>query len=66
VRDGTDKDPSTIIPETTPLFTFNVAGYHAGHSPSGKKNRYAFGGLSDAAFTAIELLETGSDETWRF
>ena len=66
VRDGTDKDPSTIIPETTPLFTFNVAGYHAGHAPSGKKNRYAFGGLSDAAFTAIELLETGSDETWRF
>jgi hypothetical protein len=66
VRDGTDKDPSTIIPETTPLFTFNVAGYHAGHAPSGKKNRYAFGGLSDAAFTAIELLESGSDESWPF
>jgi hypothetical protein len=65
-KDTTDKDPSTIIPETVPLFTFNVAGYHAGHAPSGKKNRYAFGGLSDAAFTAIELLETGQDEVWPF
>ena len=65
-RDYTDKDPSTIVPETTPLFTFNVAGYSAGHAPSGKKNRYAFGGLTDAAFTAIELLERGQDQSWPF
>jgi hypothetical protein len=64
--DWTDKDPSSLVPETTPIFTFNVAGYAAGHAPSGKKNRYAFGGLTDAAFTAIELLERGTDQSWPF
>jgi hypothetical protein len=65
-RDWGDKDPSSVIPETTPLFTFNLAGYSPGHAPSGKRNRYAFGGLTDAAFTAIELLERGNDESWPF
>ena len=65
-RDYRDQDPSKTVPETTPLYTFNVAGYKAGHAPSGKKNRYTFGGLSDAAFTAIELLEKGQDEAWPF
>jgi len=59
-------DPAKVVPGTTPLYTFNVAGYRAGHAPSGKKNRYTFGGLSDAAFTAIELLEKGQDEAWPF
>lgn len=48
-----------------PIYTFNLAGYKAGHMPS-KKDRYAFGGLSDAAFTAIELLERGKDADWPF
>jgi len=65
-RDWTDKDPSGIVPETTPIFIFNVAGYAAGTMPSGKKNRYTFGGLTDAAFTAIELLERGNDQEWPF
>ena len=65
-RDWTDKDPSGIVPETTPIFIFNVAGYRAGTMPSGKKNRYTFGGLTDAAFTAIELLERGNDQEWPF
>jgi hypothetical protein len=57
---------SANIPETMPLFVFNLAGYRPGASPSGKKNRYTFGGLSDAAFTAIELLERGTDQNWPF
>lgn len=65
-RDYTDRDPSSIVPETVPMYTFNLAGYRAGHAPSGKRNRYTFGGLSDAAFTAIELLEKGSDQDWPF
>lgn len=48
------------------LYTFNVAGYRAGHAPSGKKGKYTFGGLTDAGFTAIELLERGNDQTWPF
>jgi hypothetical protein len=65
-RDFTDKDPSGVVPETVPMYTFNLAGYRAGHAPSGKKNRYTFGGLSDAAFTALGLLEKGQDEAWPF
>lgn len=65
-RDFRDQDPSSIVPETTPIFIFNVAGYRAGTMPSGKKNRYTFGGLTDAAFTAIELLERGNDQEWPF
>jgi len=54
------------IPDEIPLFVFNLAGYAPGASPSGKKNRYTFGGLTDAAFTAIELLERGQDQSWPF
>ena len=54
------------MPETTPIYIFNVAGYRAGTMPSGRKNRYTFGGLTDAAFTAIELLEKGNDQSWPF
>ena len=58
--------PSNIVPETVPIYTFNLAGYAVGHAPSGQKNRYAFGGLSDAGFTVIELLEAGTDAQWPF
>lgn len=49
-----------------PIYIFNVAGYKAGSMPSGEKQRYVFGGLTDAAFTAIELLEAGHDASWPF
>ncbi len=48
-----------------PLYTFNVAGYKAAHAPTGEK-RYAFGGLSDGAFTALALLERGANADWPF
>ena len=54
--------PPTV---TAPIYTFNVAGYKTAHLPSGER-RYTFGGLTDAAFTAIELLERGADQKWPF
>lgn len=48
-----------------PLYTFNLAGYAAGHAPSGP-NRHTFGGLSDAGFVALSLLERGRDAGWPF
>jgi hypothetical protein len=54
------------LDESVPVYTFNVAGYRPGTMPSGKKNRYVFGGLSDAGFTALELLERGQDADWPF
>ena len=49
-----------------PIFTFNLAGYRAGHMPSGGDNRYTFGGLTDQGFLAIELLERGVNAAWPF
>ncbi|WP_407992132.1 TROVE domain-containing protein [Kitasatospora sp. CMC57] len=51
------------VPEEVPVYTWNLAGYQAGHAPAGP-NRYTFGGLSDAAFRLIPLLEAGADTTW--
>ena len=49
-----------------PVYTFNLAGYRYGHGPSGVGNRHTFGGLTDQAFAAIPLLESGRDSTWPF
>lgn len=49
-----------VVPAHIPVYTFNVAGYSHGHAPSfNEARRYAFGGLSDAAFEAIALLDKG-------
>ncbi|MFH9574165.1 TROVE domain-containing protein [Streptomyces sp. NPDC017454] len=52
------------IPQTTPLYTWNLAGYQAGHAPSGSGQRHTFGGLTDQAFRMVPLLEAGRDATW--
>jgi hypothetical protein len=54
------------IPAHVPLYTWNLAGYRAGHAPSGTPNRHAFGGLTDAGFRMIPLLEAGRTATWPF
>ena len=52
------------IPATVPMYTWNLAGYRAGHAPSGIRNRHAFGGLTDAAFRTVRLLEAGQNAHW--
>jgi hypothetical protein len=49
-----------------PIYTFNLAGYRVGQLPSGAENRYAFGGLTDAGFKMIDLLERGKNADWPF
>jgi hypothetical protein len=49
-----------------PIYTFNLAGYKTGHMESGKDGRYVFGGLTDAGFRLIDLLERGKNEDWPF
>lgn len=53
----------TAIPATTPLFTFNIAGYAAGQTES-KENRYTFGGLNDQAFEMISWVSDAAASTW--
>lgn len=56
--------PGTVIPANVPLYTFNLVGYRVG-SMGANPNRVTIGGgLTDAAFRLIALLEAGRDGTW--
>ncbi|MFI6462240.1 TROVE domain-containing protein [Streptomyces sp. NPDC050528] len=57
-------DPTEQVPAGIPVYTWNLAGYRAGHGPSGQANRHTFGGLSDAAFRMVPLLESARDADW--
>ncbi|MEU9133208.1 TROVE domain-containing protein [Kitasatospora sp. NPDC048540] len=57
-------DPLAPVPAHVPVYTWNLAGYRTGHAPSGGAQRHTFGGLGDAAFRLIPLLEAGRDARW--
>lgn len=57
-------DATARVPDTVPVYTWNLAGYRVGHAPSGHGNRHTFGGLSDAAFRMVPLLEAGASADW--
>ncbi|RMI34941.1 vWA domain-containing protein [Nocardia stercoris] len=59
-------DVGGAVPARVPLYTWNLAGYRRGHATSGVARRHTFGGLTDAAFTMIPLLEAGSRADWPF
>ncbi|WP_255952625.1 TROVE domain-containing protein [Streptomyces odontomachi] len=61
---GHGDDPTGQVPADVPVYTWNLAGYRPGHGPSGDGNRHTFGGLSDAAFRMVPLLEAGRDARW--
>jgi hypothetical protein len=61
-----DGQVDRVVPATTPLYTFNLAGYRAGHGISGTAGRHTFGGLSDKAFIMLALLERGQSADWPF
>ncbi|MDX3310016.1 TROVE domain-containing protein [Streptomyces sp. NPDC054884] len=56
-------DPLHTIPFHVPVYTWNLAGYAPAHAPAGP-HHHTFGGLSDAAFRLIPLIEAGRDSTW--
>ncbi|WP_372347012.1 TROVE domain-containing protein [Streptomyces sp. KL116D] len=56
-------DPAELVPAEVPVYTWNLAGYRAGHAASGP-NRHVFGGLSDQAFRMVSLVEAGRDAVW--
>ncbi|MFI6102617.1 TROVE domain-containing protein [Streptomyces sp. NPDC051310] len=56
-------DPLAAVPDHIPVYTWNLAGYSTGHSAAGP-HRHTFGGLSDAAFRLIPLLESGGHPAW--
>ena len=60
------EDPTRAVPATVPVYTWNLAGYRFGHGPSGGALRHTFGGLTDAGFAMIPLLESGQSGSWPF
>ncbi|MET0422813.1 MAG: TROVE domain-containing protein [Actinoplanes sp.] len=60
-----NREVAAAVPGRVPVYTWNLAGYRVGHSrPSG--SRHTFGGLSDAAFAMIPLIEAGERQAWPF
>lgn len=55
--------PDLVVPASIPVYTFNLAGYAMGHAPA-DDNRHTFGGLTDAAFSAIAMLERRRSMDW--
>ncbi|KIR65840.1 TROVE domain-containing protein [Micromonospora haikouensis] len=58
-------DVAHAVPAHVPTYTWNLVGYRVGHAPT-VGNRHTFGGLSDAAFAMIPLVEAGSRDRWPF
>ena len=53
-----------LVPKTTPVYMWNMAGYKPGALPAGSAGRHTFGGLTDHAFRMVPLLEAGRDADW--
>ncbi|MFJ3782116.1 TROVE domain-containing protein [Streptomyces sp. NPDC090093] len=56
-------DPAGAVPAEVPVYTWNLAGYRPAHGPAGP-HRHTFGGLTDAAFRMVGLIEAGRDGAW--
>ena len=62
---GPERLIGELIPRHVPLCMWNFGGYSRGAAPSGQPGRHTLGGLTDAAFSMIAILEqTGSDARW--
>jgi hypothetical protein len=61
---GGGADVTEPVPAEVPVYTWNLGGYRYGHAPSGRGTRHTFGGLTDAAFQAIPLLERDGAASW--
>ncbi|MFI6642742.1 TROVE domain-containing protein [Streptomyces sp. NPDC050504] len=51
------------VPADVPVYTWNLAGYRPAHGPPGP-HRHTFGGLTDAAFRMVGLVEAGRGGAW--
>lgn len=57
---------SDVVPAHVPIYGFNLNGYKQAAYATGKANRHEFGGLTDATFRMVPLLEAGRNADWPF
>ncbi|HZM77518.1 MAG TPA: TROVE domain-containing protein [Candidatus Limnocylindrales bacterium] len=55
---------SEAVPAYVPIYGFNLGGYQFAAYATGSSNRHEFGGLTDATFRMIPLLEAGRNARW--
>ncbi|GAA0738666.1 TROVE domain-containing protein [Dactylosporangium roseum] len=55
---------SNAVPSTVAMYGFNLGGYRATPIEAGKTNRIEFGGLTDATFRMVPLIEAGKRAAW--
>jgi hypothetical protein len=58
--------PGSMPAVGCPVYTFNLGGYRVAHMQSGEKGSYTFGGLTDAGFRMLALLEEQRSVGWPF
>jgi hypothetical protein len=54
------------VPRSVPVYGFNLGGYPATVLDAGIGNRHEFGGLNDATFEMLSLLESRTAAGWPF
>ncbi|HEU5110050.1 MAG TPA: TROVE domain-containing protein, partial [Micromonosporaceae bacterium] len=59
-----DAGVSAAVPGHVPLYGFNLGGYRTTAVPAGRPNRIEFGGLTDATFRMVPLIEAGRNADW--
>lgn len=57
-------DVSAAVPAHIPVYGFNLVGYTHGAMPAGHGNRHEMGGLTDATFRMLPLIEAGKAARW--
>jgi hypothetical protein len=59
-----DGGVTSAVPKDVPLYGFNLGGYRPAAFDAGRPNRIEFGGLTDATFRMVPLIEAGRDAAW--
>jgi hypothetical protein len=59
-----DHGTGAAVPANVPLYGFNLGGYKHTAYAAGATNRHEFGGLTDATFRMVPLLEAGRAGAW--
>lgn len=55
---------TTAVPGNVALYGFNLGGYRPTAIDSSQTNRMEFGGLTDATFRMVPLIESGRNAAW--
>jgi len=59
-----DRRTGSAVPASVALYGFKLGGYRPAAFATGSANRHEFGGLTDATFPILPLIEAGRDANW--